>query len=242
MQRTSSSSSVPTASFGRMAITPIVRCFRILRLPLPTAIPASPSAMFSTLAVHLVAAFKRLDLSVDPRKTIAKVRKEEFTPGNSALFIVLGLLAMFSLYITHSTVLRIGIPVAWGLAVLLPITSQFFWPGTYILAWVLVFFTSRFIPQTWRPPIHVVLLPALESILYGANISDLLTRYTHPILDIIAWLPYGLIHFAIPGVVAAILWVFGPRGAVQFWAKAFGLMMLYGVLIQLVVPCSAPCE
>ncbi|EEB89410.1 hypothetical protein MPER_12493, partial [Moniliophthora perniciosa FA553] len=35
------------------------------------------------------------------------------------------------------------------------------------------------------------LLPTLEFVPYGANISDILTRYTHPILDILAWLPYG---------------------------------------------------
>jgi hypothetical protein len=34
----------------------------------------------------------------------------------------------------------------------------------------------------------------LESILYGANISDLLTRATNPFLDVLAWLPYGVIH------------------------------------------------
>jgi hypothetical protein len=34
--------------------------------------------------------------------------------------------------------------------------------------------------------------------LYGANISDLLTRATNPFLDVLAWLPYGVIHFVAP--------------------------------------------
>lgn len=76
---------------------------------------------------------------------------------------------------------------------------------------------------------------------YPQNISDILTRYTHPALDIIAWLPYGLLHFVIPFVIAAVAFVFGPRGSINFWAKAFGIMNLLGVITQILVPCTPPC-
>jgi membrane-associated phospholipid phosphatase len=241
MQR-STSTSVPQASVPRMVFSPLMRVVRILHLPVPTNIPTSPTALFSNLFVHIFAAMKRLDLSTDPRKTLDKVSKHQFTVYNTTNHVVMFFLACFALYLIDSLFIKLLIPIAYTIGLLLPITSQFLWPATYILSWLLTFFSSRFIPPHWRPSIHVVLLPTLESVFFGANISDLLTRYTHPILDVFAWLPYGLVHFVIPFVVAAVLWVFGPKGAVQFWAKAFGLMMLWGVLIQLVVPCSAPCE
>jgi hypothetical protein len=138
--------------------------------------------------------------------------------------------------------MKLAIPTLWTTAVLLPITSQFFWPATPVLSWVILFFSARYIPADSRPAIHVALLPALESVLYGANISDLQTRFTHPLLDVIAWLPYGVIHFAFPVVVAILLWLFGPKGSVQYWGKAFGFMNMFGVWTQIALPCAAPCE
>ena len=81
--------------------------------------------------------------------------------------------------------------------------------------------------------IFVSLLPTLESVLYGANISDILTRFTHPSLNIIGWLPYGVGHFTIPFVVvAAFLWLSRTKQALLFWARAFGYMNMVGVIIQ----------
>ena len=137
---------------------------------------------------------------------------------------------------------KLIIPAIYLLAVFIPLTSQFFWPATPVLAWVLLFFTARFIPSQHRPGIHVALLPALESVFYGANISDLQTRYTNPLLDVLAWLPYGIGHFSIPFGVALVLWVLGPKGATQYWGKAFGWMNLLGVMTQILFPCAAPCK
>jgi hypothetical protein len=67
-------------------------------------------------------------------------------------------------------------------------------------------------------------LPTLESVLFGANISDLLTRYTHPVLDVIAWLPYGVGHFTVPFPVAIFLWLFRPKQVLHLWGHAFGWM------------------
>ncbi|KAJ9115478.1 hypothetical protein QFC22_005236 [Naganishia vaughanmartiniae] len=196
--------------------------------------------LLTPLVVNVVSALKRLDRSTDPRKTLEKLSRHQFTPWNTAVWIFLSSLAAFVLYLNDSTFLQIFIPTAYIFALLIPATSQFVLPATPILSWVLTFFSAKFIPSEWRPEIHVVLLPTLESVLYGANISDILTRYTHPVLDIIAWVPYGIMHFVFPFILAAVLWVFAPKGTLQYFAKAFGFMNLFGVLVQLVFPCAAP--
>lgn len=59
-------------------------------------------------------------------------------------------------------------------------------------------------------------------------------------LDILAWLPYGIIHFGAPFVCSMIMFVFGPPGTVPVFAKSFGYMNLAGVTIQMLFPCSPP--
>jgi membrane-associated phospholipid phosphatase len=169
------------------------------------------------------------------------LRKYPFTYADS-IYVFHVLLATFWLTIMKSPAYpyKLVIPFLYFIALIIPLTSQFFLPATPILAWVLTYFTSRFIPSAYRPSISVSLLPTLESVLYGANISDILTRFTHPILDIVAWLPYGVIHFTFPFVVAAFLWLFRPKEALHFWARAFGYMNLIGVIIQILFPCAAP--
>jgi hypothetical protein len=152
-------------------------------------------------------------------------------------------LALFSLSVmAHPLLFKIFLVSVYSLAMLVPFTSQFFLPATPIFSWLLLFYSSQFIPKDYRPHIWVSVLPTLESVLYGANISDLLTRHTHPILDLMAWFPYGLMHFVLPFVVAAFLFIFSPPGAVKFWGAAFGYMNLAGVLIQIVFPCAPPCS
>lgn len=131
---------------------------------------------------------------------------------------------------------------AYTLALLTPLTCQFFLPATPIFSWLLLFYSSQFIPKSFRPHIWVSVLPTLESVLYGANISDILTRYTNPFLDVLAWLPYGIAHFAAPFLVAISLFIFAPPKAVKFWGTAFGYMNLIGVMIQIIFPCAPPCK
>lgn len=100
--------------------------------------------------------------------------------------------------------------------------------------------SPRFIPSTWRPPIWVRVLPALENIFYGANLSNILSAHKSTFLSIIAWLPYGIIHFGAPAVCSIIMFVFAAPGTVPVFAKSFGWMNLIGVTIQLTLPCSAP--
>lgn len=227
-----------------MIMYPILRCFRRLNIPLPTNIPTSPTHLISPLKHGISSALTRFDRSLSPRDTLARLAAHEWSISNTLPLVFLFLSAGASWWIMTDPgmPLKLVIPVGYALAMLFPATNQFFWPATPILAWVITFFAARFIPAAHRPTIHVALLPALESVLYGANISDLQTRFTHPILDVLAWLPYGVLHFALPAVVAFFLWALGPRGAVQYWGKAFGWMNLLGVLTQLVFPCAAPCR
>jgi len=147
---------------------------------------------------------------------------------------------IFIVSMIPSALLGFGIPILYLIAISLPITAQFLFPALPVLTWVLTFFSSRFIPVEYRPRISVSVLPTLESVLYGGNISDILTRFTHPVLDIPAWLSYGVVHFVGPFVLAAFIWLFAARGALKYFAISFGYMNLMGVLIQLIFPCAAP--
>jgi hypothetical protein len=209
----------PRASVPRMILQPILRCFRRLNIPLPTNIPTSPSHLISPLKHGVAAALTRFDRSLSPADTLARIAQHEWSVANTLPLVFLGTVASLSWWIMTAPgfPIKLVIPIAYGLAVLIPATNQFFWPAAPVLTWVITFFAARFIPSAHRPTIHVALLPALESVLYGANISDLQTRFTHPVLDILAWLPYGVLHFTIPAVVAFLLWALGPRGAIQYW-------------------------
>lgn len=98
----------------------------------------------------------------------------------------------------------------------------------------------RFIGAEYRPPIWVRVLPTLESVFYGANISNILSAHHHTVLDILAWLPYGITHFGAPFVVSIFMFIFGPPGTLPIFARTFGYMNLAGVVIQILFPCSPP--
>lgn len=98
----------------------------------------------------------------------------------------------------------------------------------------------RFIPAEWRPPIWVRVLPALENIIYGANLSNILSKNTNAFLDVLAWLPYGIIHFVAPVICSAVLFVFAAPGTVPVFARSFGYMNIIGVTIQILFPCAPP--
>lgn len=83
-------------------------------------------------------------------------------------------------------------------------------------------------------------MPTLENIFYGANLSNILSAHKSTVLDILAWLPYGITHFGAPFVCSAIMFIFGPPGTVPCFARCFGYMNVIGVLIQFVFPCSPP--
>ncbi|TDL20378.1 PAP2-domain-containing protein [Rickenella mellea] len=202
---------------------------------------SSPTRALNRVLSAFIAAVGRLDKSLSPSDTIAKLRSHTFTFCDT-IYIFHILQACFWLYLMKSPPfpLKLGIPILYTIALLIPFTSQFFVPATPVFSWVLTYFSAKFVPEQFRPTISVSLLPTLESVLYGANISDILTRYTHPILDVMAWLPYGVLHFTLPFVVAAFLWLFRPKEALHFWARVFGYMNLIGVWVQTILPCAAP--
>ncbi|KAG6862211.1 hypothetical protein C0995_002141 [Termitomyces sp. Mi166 len=202
---------------------------------------ASIRKTVNTVVQAFLAAVGRLDKSLSPSVTINRLRKHHFAAADSIhIFHIAN--ATFWLFLMREPdfPLKLIIPVLWSLALLVPLTSQFFLPGTPVFMWLITYYSSRFIPTSWRPNISVSLLPTLESVLYGANISDILTRFTHPILDILAWLPYGVGHFSIPFFVAAFLWLFRSKESLHLWARTFGYLNFTGVVIQILFPCSAP--
>lgn len=188
----------------------------------------------------LIAAVNRLDKSFSPADTLSKLRTYKFTLKDS-IYILHLLSALFWLTLMQVPPFpyKLAIPILYAIALFIPFTSQFFLPATPVFSWVLMFYSNQFLSADHRPAVHVVLLPTLESVLYGANISDILTRFTHPILDIIAWLPYGVIHYTFPLVLAALLWLFRPP-ALPVFAQAFGYQNCIGVFTQIVLPCAAP--
>ncbi|KAL1755566.1 hypothetical protein FB107DRAFT_274732 [Schizophyllum commune] len=188
-----------------------------------------------------VAAVGRMDKSLSPSDTIERLKRHKFTLGDTVYVFHFVLAAFwFSIMQFPPAPWKWFIPLLYAIALIIPFTCQFFLRAIPIFAWILTFYSSRFIPEAWRPSISVSTLPTLESVLYGANISDILTRFTHPLLDIIAWLPYGVVHFTFPFVVAAFAWLFRGKEVLHLWARMFGYMNLIGVMIQIVFPCAAP--
>lgn len=161
--------------------------------------------------MHLVAAVNRLEFNLSPALSVKRLRVHHFTWRNEGYFIPLFFLACFNLTFTPwPVILKLLLCAAYALVLLIPLTSQFFIPATPIFSWLLLLFTCRFIPVYLRPHIWVSVLPTLESVLYGASISDILTRYTSTALDVMAWFPYGVVHYVAPFLTAIALFVFGP--------------------------------
>jgi membrane-associated phospholipid phosphatase len=197
---------------------------------------------FRYLIARILSAATRLETSTSTSLTLSRLRQWKPTRGERFKYIFMLFMALSSLYIMKvpGFPLKLGIPALWTLTVLLPITSQFFLPASPIFLWLLFFYSSQFIPAERRPHIWVSVLPTLETVWFGASIADILTRVGNPALDIFAWVPYGVVHFVAPFVVAACLFVFAPPGATKFFGAAFGFMNLYGVMIQVGFPCAPP--
>ncbi|KAI0804619.1 PAP2-domain-containing protein [Irpex lacteus] len=194
-----------------------------------------------TVWIAFVAAVGRLDKSLSPSDTFNKLKKHQWTLSDS-IYPFQIFLATFWLAIMQvpGYPLKLLIPLLYTIALIIPFTSQFFVPASPIFSYLLAFYSNRFIPASYRPGVSVVLLPTLESVLYGANISSILTRFTHPILDIIAWIPYGVGHYVIPFVVAAFIWLFRPKEALHQWGRIFGYVNMIGVMCQILLPTAPP--
>jgi membrane-associated phospholipid phosphatase len=187
-----------------------------------------------------VHAVSDLQTSFDFRDGVRDLQNHKWQLSDMQYVVLTGL-TLFSLYIAPSAPLVKSLALsasAWVL--LMPATRQFFVPSAAIWVWLVYFFCSRFIPYDYRPHIWVRVLPALENVLYGANLSNILSAHKHPILDILAWLPYGIVHFGAPLVCSLIMFVFAAPGTTPVFARAFGWMSVAGVTIQLFFPCTPP--
>ena len=213
-----------------------------------------PPKFLKRLFNDIHSAFQSLDLHLSPKLSIQRVRDHKWRKSDFQ-YLLYTLLSLPSFYLmsTPPFPFKLFIPLLYLLVISIPLTSQFFLPGTPILVWLLVFFSARFIPTDFRPTINVTILPTLESVWYGANISNLVTSHRHWVLDLAGWLPYGVVHYVVPFVIAAIAWVYAPikgppsrnghkpLSALQFWGLAFGTMNIIGVIVQILFPCAPPC-
>ncbi|KAK9382492.1 uncharacterized protein V2V93DRAFT_365255 [Kockiozyma suomiensis] len=183
----------------------------------------------------------RLETSWDINKTISRVQAHRFVITDLQYLLDFAIIFFVLCIVTEpGPILRILIAIGFSLLLLIPITSQFFFPFLPIGTWLFLFYSCRFVPASWRPPIWVRVLPSLETIFYGGNLSNVLAAQKSPVLDILAWIPYGLIHFGGPFVCSAVIFLFAAPGTLPVFAHAFGYMNLIGVSIQLMFPNSPP--
>ncbi|KAL8684066.1 MAG: hypothetical protein Q9186_000097 [Xanthomendoza sp. 1 TL-2023] len=200
-----------------------------------------------------------LETSFSPADTFRSLRAHRwsFYDGQYLILIILGIFSL-SIIASPGPIFKTVVATIILISLLLPVTRQFFLPFSSIVTWLIWFyacgllwynfkvnegadiFRIRFIDSAWRFPIWVRVLPALENILYGANISNILSAHQNTFLDIMGWLPYGIIHFGGPVVFSIIMFVFASPGTVPVFARSYGFMNLVGVSIQLLFPCSPP--
>ncbi|KAH3660421.1 hypothetical protein OGAPHI_007007 [Ogataea philodendri] len=182
---------------------------------------------------------KLIELNLDFKPTV-----KHFKHMSKPTIVNLSILSSVFLFVLYvlpiSIFFKALLVTGLGLLITVPVLSQFFLFGLPVLAWVFLFFSAGQIPTSWKPSISVKILPSMETILYGDDLSNILATYTSKPLDFVAWFPYGIMHFVCPFIVAALVWIFGPPTALRSFGWAFGYMNLVGVLIQQVFPSAPP--
>ncbi|KAF2487195.1 hypothetical protein BDY17DRAFT_235138, partial [Neohortaea acidophila] len=182
-----------------------------------------------------------LNTSISPSDTLRALRTHQWSYYD-AQYLFLALIGIFSLCIipTHGPLFKTLLAALLMTSLIIPLTRQFFLPFLPIAGWLVGFYACQFISGEYRPPIWVRILPALENILYGANLSNILSAHKNNVLNVLAWLPYGITHFGAPFVCTGLMFIFGPPGTAPIFARAFGYMNIFGVMTQLLFPCSPP--
>ncbi|KAF2769515.1 PAP2-domain-containing protein, partial [Teratosphaeria nubilosa] len=182
-----------------------------------------------------------LNTSFKPSDTIRALRTHQWSYYD-AQYLFLAVLGIFTLSVIQSPGPMVKTLVATVLlgSLTIPITRQIALPFLPIASYLLLFYSCQFIPAEWRPRIWTRILPAMENILYGANLSNILSAHKATVLDVLAWLPYGICHYGSPFVCILLMFIFGPPGTAPVFAKAFGYMNICGVMLQIFFPCSAP--
>ncbi|PSK56900.1 hypothetical protein B9Z65_6524 [Elsinoe australis] len=189
----------------------------------------------------LTSSVTSLQTSFNPADTLKSLRTHHWSYYD-AQYLLIAVVGIFSLCVIQSPgpLAKFAVATLLMTSLVLPITRQFFLPFLPVATWLIFFYACGFIGGEYRPPIWVRVLPALENILYGANLSNILSAHKATVLDVLAWLPYGVTHFGAPVVCAALIFMFGPPGSTPVFARAFGYMNLTGVMIQLAFPCAPP--
>ncbi|USP75099.1 hypothetical protein yc1106_02373 [Curvularia clavata] len=182
-----------------------------------------------------------LETSFSPSDTLRSLRSHSWSIYD-AQYLFLAIVAIFSLSVSEAPgpFAKTFIATLLMTGLCLPITRQFLLPLLPTLTWLFLFSSCKYISPEYRPAIWVRVLPALENILYGSNLSNILSANKHTVLDILAWLPYGVVHYVSPVIVSGCMFIWGPPGTLPIWARAFGYMNITAVLIQIVFPCSPP--
>lgn len=173
--------------------------------------------------------------------TLRRLKHHKWSKGEVLHYGFLSSVLLFVFIIfPASFLIKLPIAFAFILCFLIPLTSQFFLHALPVFAWLALYFSCSKIPTSWKPAISVKVLPAMETILYGDDLSNVLAAKTTTPLDILAWIPYGIIHFSFPFIVAALVFIFGPPTALRSFAFAFGYMNLFGVMMQIFFPAASP--
>ncbi|KAH9861740.1 hypothetical protein J1614_011493 [Plenodomus biglobosus] len=182
-----------------------------------------------------------LETSISPSDTLRSLRTHPWSIYD-AQYLFLAIVAIFSLSVSEAPgpFAKTFVAALLMSGLCLPITRQFLLPLLPTLTWLLLFSSCKYISPEYRPAIWVRVLPALENILYGANLSNILSANKYTVLDLLAWIPYGIVHYVSPVVVSACMFIWGPPGTLPIWARSFGYMNITAVLIQIVFPCSPP--
>lgn len=214
------------------------------RRPLPplTVAPVQPETVIggNRLAMPAKSNVAAIQRSFNPADGLRALRRHRWNVYDiqhaiTAVFVVFSfVIAPIPIYID------IAVVAGYALLLLMPATRQFFLPSLPIWTYLFYFFASRFIPVEYRPHIWVKVLPALENVLYGANLSNILSAHTHPVLDLLAWIPYGLGHFGAPLICSVLLFFFAAPQTTPVFARCFGYLALVGVTTQLIFPCTPP--
>jgi len=109
---------------------------------------------------------------------------------------------------------------------------------TPIIIWVLLFSTAKDIPMEWRRPIDVTSLVNMEKKL--GSISFKFYKNENTFLDLLAWLPYGIVHYIMPFIVGIYLVFCYKPGYTSAYLFFFGVMNALGVITQLFWPTAPP--
>ncbi|CUM68345.1 uncharacterized protein PRCAT00006067001 [Priceomyces carsonii] len=182
-----------------------------------------------------------LEFDTNINRTLKKLQNYKWNVKDIAHYGFLSSVIGFVFLIFPVTFLiKIPILLIFLSCLLIPLTSQFFVPALPVFTWLAFYFSCGKIPTTWRPVISVKVLPAIETIFYGDNLSAVLATTYTSFLDILAWIPYGLVHFSSPIILAFFIFIFAPPTSLRSFGFAFGYMNLVGVMVQILFPAAPP--